>query len=152
MSSHALLEVECPSCKAKQDIVIWQSINVTRDPEIKEQLFTGKINYFSCDACDFEGFITAPLVYDDMEKKICVNYVPVDYLDDEEYLKESFTNDAKIQLNLPPDITQIADTGYCRNAHIVFSMPELIRYVLFRDRLDQVFKKTHDRSDCPDGK
>jgi hypothetical protein len=139
MSSNSLLEVECPSCKAKQDILIWQSINVTRDPDLKEQLFTGKINYFSCGNCDFEGFITAPLVYDDMERKICVNYVPVEYLEDEEYLKGSFTPDAKIRLSLTADTAHIADMDYFRNAHIVFSMAELIRYILFRDRLEQVF-------------
>jgi hypothetical protein len=139
MSSHTLLEVECPSCKAKQDIVIWKSINVTRDPEIREQLFTGRINYFTCGSCKFEGFISAPLVYDDMEKKICVNYVPVEYLDDEEYLKQSFTPEGGIRLVLTKDTAHIADTDYFRNAHIVFSMAELIRYVLFRDRLEQVF-------------
>jgi hypothetical protein len=139
MSSHSLLEVECPSCKAKQDIVIWKSINVTRDPELKEELFTGKINYFTCGSCDFEGFISAPLVYDDMVHQICVNYVPVEYLEDEDYLKGSFTEEGKIRLNLPDDTARIADTDYFRNAHLVFSMAELIRYVLFRDRLDQVF-------------
>jgi hypothetical protein len=141
MSSHERLEVECPSCQARQDIVIWKSINVTRDPEIKEQLFTGKINYFACGSCDFEGFIAAPLVYDDMEKKICVNYVPVEYLEDEEYIRESFTPEGGIRLDLPKDTARIADTEYFRQAHIVFSMAELIRYVLFRDRLGQVFEE-----------
>ncbi|MCK9581512.1 MAG: CpXC domain-containing protein [Methanoregula sp.] len=141
MSSHELLEVECPSCRAKQDIVIWKSLNVTRDPELKEQFFTGKINYFTCGSCDFEGFITAPLVYDDMEKKICANYVPIEYLEDEEYLKQSFTPDAEIRLELPDDTARIAEMDYFRHAHMVFSMAELIRYVLFRDRLGQVFSE-----------
>lgn len=141
MSSHELLEVECPSCRAKQDIVIWKSLNVTRDPEIREQLFTGKINYFTCGSCDFEGFISAPLVYHDMEKKICANYVPIEYLEDEEYLKHSFTPDAEIRLELPDDTARIDDREYFRHTHIVFSMAELIRYVLFRDRLGQVFEE-----------
>ena len=47
-----------------------------------------------------------------------------------------------IRLDLPEDTAQIADTGYFRNAHIVFSMVELIRYVLFRDRLGQVFEES----------
>jgi len=141
MSSHQLVEVECPSCRAKQDILIWKSINVTRDPGVKEQLFCAKINYFDCENCDFEGFITAPLVYNDMEKKICVNYVPLEYLDDGECLKQSFTPDGKIRPYLPDDTARIADTKYFRNAHIVFSMAEMIRYVLFRDRLGQVYEE-----------
>ena len=140
MSSHERLEVECPSCQEKQDIIIWKSINVTRDPEMKEKLVTGRINYFTCGSCNFGGFIAAPLIYDDMEKKICVNYVPVEYLEEEEYLKLSFTPDGGIQLDVPKDTAHIADTDYFRHAHIVFSMAELIRYVLFRDRLGQVFE------------
>ncbi|NMB79393.1 MAG: hypothetical protein GYA23_09920 [Methanomicrobiales archaeon] len=145
MSSHERLEVECPSCRAKQDILIWKSINVTRDPEMKEQLFTGKVNYFTCSTCGFEGFISAPLVYDDMDKKICVNYVPVEYLEDDGYLQDSFTSDGLVRLVLHKDTAPIADTGYFRHAHIVFSMAELIRYVLFRDRLTQVFDAAQEQ-------
>jgi len=138
MSCNELPEAGCPSCRAKQDILIWKSISVNGDPEIKEQLFTGRINYFSCKNCDFEGFITAPLVYDDQEMEIRVNYVPAGYPEDEEYLKESFTPDAKIRPGPDAGNARTGGPDYFHDAHIVFSMAEMIRYILFRDRPDQV--------------
>lgn len=137
MSSHTMLSAECPSCRATRDIVVWQSIDVTSNPALKEQLFTGAINYFSCPTCNFEGFITAPLAYRDREKQICAHYVPVEYLEDEAYLKQSFTPEGKVR---PGEHPETAGQPCQPDTHIVFSMPELIRYVLFRDRLGQVYE------------
>jgi hypothetical protein len=138
VSSHSLLEVECPSCHTKQDILIWQSIRVARDPELREQLFTGRINYFTCGSCGFEGFITAPLEYDDPGRKICARYVPVEFFNDEEYLKQTFLPDGRIRPGPSAGTEHAGDTSCRQDAHLVFSMSELIRYVLFRDRLEQV--------------
>ncbi len=146
MSSHSLLEVECPSCGKKREIVIWQMVDVTREPERREEIFTGKINYFTCDGCDFEGFITAPLVYLDMEKEFCVQYVPVEFFEDTGYLKESFTPDGGVRTGLPANTAESPELSCMQGAHIVFSMAELIRYVLFRERLGQVFAETGGES------
>lgn len=139
MSPHAMLETECPSCRAKQDIMIWQTLDVTGDPALKEQFFTGRINYFSYPACSFEGFITAPLAYTDRKNRVRARYVPVEYFEDKEFLRQSFTADGRCRTGRPGGDPE--GSGPCdpEDIHIVFSMPELIRYVLFRDRLGQVF-------------
>lgn len=139
MDPHAMLEVECPSCRMKQDIMVHSVLDVTSDPGLKEQFFTGRINYFTCPSCRFEGFITAPLDYHDTEQKICAKYVPVEYFEDEEYLKRAFLPDGNVRPDPCPDPESAAASSCMQDAHIVFSMTELIRYVLFRDRLDQVF-------------
>jgi len=138
MSPHQQIEVECPSCRKRQDILVWHSIDATRNPPIREQLVTGRINYFDCNCCDFEGFISAPLAYHDGEKKIFACYVPVECLDDPEYLRATFTPQGTIRQGLPEDPADCEGTEYLEHPHIVFSMEELIRYVLFRDRLLQV--------------
>lgn len=119
--------------------MIWHSLDVTGNPDLKEQLFTGRINYFTCPSCTFEGFITAPLVYHDREKQVCACYLPVEYFEDEEFLRQAFTAEGRCRHGrtgegfLLPDLPE-------NEVHIVFSMTELIRYVLFRDRLGQVFE------------
>ena len=140
-----MIEAECPSCRAKQDIMIWKYLDTAVDPDAKEQLFTGKINYFSCTSCDFEGFITAPLVYHDSDKKFIARYVPVEYFEDEEFLRLSFSADGRSHPGPHDGDACIPDLPYSNDAHIVFSMTELIRYVLFRDRLGQVFDETNDK-------
>jgi hypothetical protein len=141
MSSHQQIEVECPSCRTRQDILVWHSIDATLNPMIKEQIVTGRINYFDCNSCDFEGFIAAPLFYHDQKKNIFACYVPVECLDDGEYLHDTFTPKGMIRQGLPEVSAGIAGTGDLPHAHIVFSMEELIRYVLFRERLMQVFEE-----------
>jgi len=37
-------EVECQACGSKQNVEIFESINVTNQPELKEKLFQGQLN------------------------------------------------------------------------------------------------------------
>jgi len=147
MSRSELLEVECPSCRIPQDIVIWQTIHVAESPELKEQLITGAINYFSCTACDFEGFVTAPLLYNDRKEEICVQYVPVEYCEDTDFLQRTFSQDGRMRNGQAGTTSPLpAERSPVQHPHIVFSMDELIRYVLFRDRLRQAFAETDKES------
>jgi len=138
MSSFHQIEVECPACRARQDIRIWQAIDAARNKEVREQLITGRINYFYCSSCRFEGEIAAPLLYYDTEKQFCASYVPAEYLDDEEYVSRTFTPDGTVRAGGFAEGGISPGTDYFRHAHIVFSLPELIRYVLFRERVSQL--------------
>jgi len=139
MAATDLVEVQCPSCKAKQDILLKNSINATTNPEEKEEVIAATVNYFRCRACSFEGHIATSLFYHDMEKKFCACYIPPENFEDDEYVRHIFTKDAKINLMLPDGEDPPEEALYVSDAHIVFSMPELSRYVLFRDRISAVF-------------
>jgi hypothetical protein len=45
MESHKL---NCPKCGHLQDTVVWTSLNVSLDPDLREKLFNGEINVFIC--------------------------------------------------------------------------------------------------------
>ncbi len=51
MSSMMPCPLQCPHCGNEQKLEIWESINVTLDPEVKAKLLAGKINVFICDKC-----------------------------------------------------------------------------------------------------
>jgi predicted RNA-binding Zn-ribbon protein involved in translation (DUF1610 family) len=125
--------IECPECGTKQMVTIWRSLNVTTDPEIKNALFDGKINVFECDKCGYSGFIPVPLMYHDMNKKICVQYYPFELLDHDEFFVQF---DAEGGLNTKT-FADINLPEYIRKQHIVFDMDEMIRYIDFRDRLSE---------------
>lgn len=139
MAATDLVEVQCPSCRAKQDVLLTNSINVTTNPEEKEMVIAGTINYFRCRSCSYEGHIATSLFYHDMVKKFCACYIPPENLEDAEYVRHIFTRYAKISLMLPDGEEPPAEAEYVSDAHIVFSLPELSRYVLFRDRIGEVF-------------
>ncbi len=131
MSIKQTMEIECPKCGINKEVVVWKSINVQLNPEAKKELLEAKTNLFHCGICSFEQIVPVVLLYHDMEKEFCVQFFPFNSLDDKRFL-ENFTDDGKSDLRRtgeedPPD--------YFRNTHIVFSMDELVRYVIFRDRL-----------------
>ena len=110
--------------------MVWSTINIQLSPEVKEELLEAKTNLFQCEMCSFEQTVPVALMYHDMEKEFCVQFFPFDTMDNGFF--ENFTDNGEVDLRRtgaedPPD--------YFRSIHIVFSMDELVRYVIFRDRL-----------------
>ena len=135
VSSH---ELECSHCGFKQNVNIWESINVSLDPDLRQRLFQGQINVFKCQKCEKETFISVPLFYHDMEKGFSVQFFPLDWLQDESLLLDAFTREGELNTGL----FQLPETSdYIKRTHIVFDMDELLRYVVFREKLYQAWNK-----------
>jgi hypothetical protein len=137
MSKKRLIEIECPKCKINVNITLWSSLNAQVDPEAKRDLLQGKINIFQCPDCNFETPVVTPFLYHDIESKFYVQYYPFKNLEDENFF-DYFLLNGKLYIpyTLPEEVRYIEDT------HIVFSMEELIRYVIFRDKLTEAKKNS----------
>ncbi len=132
MSIMRILEVECPRCGNKENVDLWDSINVQINPEAKEALLEGKLHQFHCSICDHKAGIEKKFLYHDMGKEFCVYFFPFPSTESDDFYDE-FTADAQMDMSR----TGVEDDSpdYFRNAHVVFSMDELVRYVIFRDNL-----------------
>jgi hypothetical protein len=130
MSIEQPVELECPDCHDKQVTTVWSSINVQGNPEAKQELLDGKVNVLHCRKCGNQATIAADLLYHDMEKQFWVQYLPFEQAMSTNLL-EFFSPEGEIRSENPGP-----KGGYIsRPPHIVFHMGELVRYVLFRDRL-----------------
>ncbi|MGB9592277.1 MAG: CpXC domain-containing protein, partial [Candidatus Kryptoniota bacterium] len=67
--------------------MVWESLNVTVDSDLKKKLFAGEINKFECEKCGNKAFVNAPILYHDMEQQFCVQYYPSEMLDDSDFLR-----------------------------------------------------------------
>ena len=139
MSIETPLELECPSCSHEQTVMVWESLNADVSPEARESLFEGKINKFVCESCGAEAMISTALMYHDMKRRFVVQFFPFDAIDDAEFL-ERFQADGTDSivtnaLGLAQPRGMSLDVEYMRTPHIVFDMGELVRYVLFRERV-----------------
>lgn len=83
--------------------------------------------------------ISTALMYHDMKRRSVVQFFPFDAIDDAEFL-ERFQTDGTDSivtnaLGLVQPKGMSLDVEYMRTPHIVFDMGELVRYVLFRERV-----------------
>ena len=131
MSKMTPHELQCPHCGNKQETMVWDSLNVTLDPDLKKKLYAAEINLFECGKCGKKTFINAPVLYHDMTLQFCVQYYPPEVLDDADF-HQQFNHDGFLAMNGMP--AAFAKSGaYLTRPHIVFDMNEMIRYVTFRD-------------------
>jgi len=136
MTRKRSLDLDCPKCEAKQSVTVYDSINVSLEPGLREKLLNGEINFFQCEKCGERAFIQLPLLYHDMKRSFMVEFYPFHALQDQEFLSQ-FTKDGEIAVmeEFPDDLK-----GRIRRVQIVFDMGELIRYVIFRERVHEVWK------------
>ena len=93
MTDSKNLGLKCPKCGEKVNITIWNTLNITLNPELKEELFQGRINIFHCQKCKFVVQFPNTFMYHDMKRKFCVMYFPVLIFGNEDMLNKTFTED-----------------------------------------------------------
>ena len=131
MSKKSMYKIQCPHCDHESVCEIWDSLNVTVDPDDKQLLFDAKINQFECENCGGLIVVNAPFAYHDMDQKFYVQYFPESFLDDPESFKDYSPDGSYV-----PEIRQANSIPeYMKHPHIVFNMNELVRYVYFRDMI-----------------
>jgi len=129
MSKKTPSRIICSNCQHEAEYMVWQSLNVTVDPDDKELLFNADINVFECEACSETFFMDTWFAYHDMDKKFYVQYIPKYELENPDSFNDygpdgSYTALPEI---MPPGM------DYMEHPHIVFSMDELVKHVIFRD-------------------
>jgi hypothetical protein len=58
--------------------VIEQLLDVARDPGSKTRFLQGRLNFFQCPSCGFQGALATPLVYHDPAKELLLTFVPAE--------------------------------------------------------------------------
>lgn len=137
MSRQHQTDLECPKCNTIVTTTLWSSLNVSDDPELKDNLLNGEINLFQCTQCNREAYVAIPFLYHDMKSQFCVQYYPFESINEEDFF-DNFMPDGKLFMNLSGQ--SIESMTYMEDIHIVFSMHELVQYVIFRDRLREAKK------------
>lgn len=135
MSKSRTETITCPSCQATQDATVWSIINSGNNPELREELFNGGINVLTCRTCGHAGFYSVPLMYHDPARRFCVWYHPLQGIEHDAFL-DLFTDEGRFKMEFAPSRDQLPGAhNYFEDAHVVFDLNELIRYVLFREAL-----------------
>jgi len=132
MTKATKIDVCCPQCGTSQPAELAQAILAESDDHLREALFNGEINTFSCDSCGYEGFLEASILYIDLVRRFCVQYLPEETLSDVDSLTD-YSSDGTISKDLDLPVEGFGD--FLREPHVVFDLDEVRRYITFRELL-----------------
>lgn len=76
MSKTIKTEIICPKCGVAQECFLYASMNVSIDPELKEEFMSNRWNILNCNKCGNTASILSNLMYHDMNKEFAVWYAP----------------------------------------------------------------------------
>lgn len=76
MSSPIQNNITCRGCGRQQDFIVWNTLNVTLDPDRKGELVRGELTRFVCEKCGWAGDVVYPLLYHDMNQQLMIWLVP----------------------------------------------------------------------------
>ena len=74
MSKSRKINFQCEHCNRTFEAEIFDSVNVTLDPELREKVLSGDIYLYKCPHCNKINIIQYPILYHDMNNKILVQY------------------------------------------------------------------------------
>ncbi len=75
MSLEKNVEIKCPKCGNAIETLIWDSVNVTLDRELKNQILDGSFGMVTCPSCGEKTRLNYPFLYHDMEQKLMIQLV-----------------------------------------------------------------------------
>jgi hypothetical protein len=103
MSTRKLEEIRCP-CGEVFEAELWNAINVTEDPELKEALTAGEINVVCCPACSEVFYAEHFLLYHDAENELLAFVYPSSFAVQAGQLESKMTADFERAMHdLPPE-------------------------------------------------
>ena len=72
------MSIQCPNCGQPNPAVVENLIDVSRQPELKNALLSGRLNTVRCANCGTASTVAAPLLYHDAGKELLISFVPVE--------------------------------------------------------------------------
>lgn len=72
----AQTRTSCPRCRQPVTAEVQQVFDLNQDPQAKEKLLSGQVNFIQCQSCGYEGNLATPIVYHDSEKELLLTFFP----------------------------------------------------------------------------
>ncbi len=122
--------IRCPKCSHEQQAALFDAINVTEEPALREALMHNQLNAVTCAGCGFSFQVHKPLLYHDARCKFMLYWLPVP--DGAEEAGEQQFAGVLLQLSAQAGEQKLPPV------HLVFNRTELIeRIFLLEARLDE---------------
>ena len=127
MSTGGKTDITC-ECGCQFTAWLWQSVSVSREPELLETILGGSMNVVTCPCCSSRFHVEVPFLYHDMHAKEWIWVYPLsfDKRSDEVHAKvEAMWRD--LVTGMPPGVKEIYQKQY--RVLVLFGMDALVHYL-----------------------
>jgi len=122
MSLTNVYPIRCPKCNAEQEVELYDSINVTDAPALRDQLLANELNAVECPHCGFKFRVDKRLLYNDPDRRIMVFWFPGNQA-------EYRTNKEEFMISMDALNTALPGEFEPPAVHLVFTRTELIERI-----------------------
>lgn len=103
--------VTCPKCAQQSTVELICSVNTEEEPQVRQQLLADEFFRWKCRKCGFQTKLLHPLLYNDLQNKFMVYYIPKverSRIADEKLEKE-FSELSDIKKRIVPDVNGLKE-------------------------------------------
>lgn len=148
MAQTSTYPIRCPECKSQQDEVLYDSLDVGKEPELRKQLIEHKLNRVKCNACNFEFYVDKNLLYNDSRGGWMIYLNPHSMENAETAIEEfdqvlrDMTGLLPSGKSLPPvDLVlsriELVERIFVREAGLDPRVIEYVKYLIYTQNLDK---------------
>ena len=124
MSISRTVNISCPSCGVQQDVELYDAINVSTEPELKDALMLNQLNRVECPDCELSFRVDLPLLYNEPQNNMLIYWVPeTEETTRDDILEEFDRSMEKMNEMLPSvycNVCSIADYSKYEKNQVVF--------------------------------
>ena len=128
------IQTSCPNCQQPLVAEIQQVIDGGRNPQLKELILSGGLNFAQCQVCGFQGQIPVPMVYHDAEKELLFTFTPQDI---GKTMQEKEGALAPLLKEIINNLEPKERKGYLFQPKAMLTMNSLIKSILFEDGITE---------------
>lgn len=122
MSDRNTYTITCPQCKADLTVELYDAINVTEAPALRDELMANQLNAVECPHCGFSFRVDKRLLYNDPDRNVMIYWMPGTEESYRENKEEFMQAMDALASALPDEFDPPA-------VHLVFSRTELVERI-----------------------
>lgn len=122
MSVRKTYAIRCPHCGREQTVELYDTVNVSQEPELKTALYENRLNRVQCAGCDAAFRVDKPLLYHDADRRILIHWMPDIMVSRDEIFDEFDRTMEELRAALPEGMDP-------PRVRLVFTRPELVELI-----------------------
>lgn len=123
------MDVTC-ACGHDFKAELYQSANVTINPDLLKCILTGDMNVVTCPSCGARFHVELPFLYHDMARGEMIWVYPASHAADRAEADEEVRKKwEELKRSMPPEVRQTLDERY-GGVKIVFGMDALVEHIM----------------------